>query len=616
MTLALLMLVPAAGNAQKWLKLTSPHFELYTTAGERDGKAALLRFEQVRDFFIKVGMPEPKLTQKVQIVGFDSTKEFEPYRPTENAFAYYQPGFNRDYIVMQNLGADTFPVAVHEYVHLLVRHSGLEVPVWLNEGLAEFYSTLKPWAGKVQVGELIQGHGYTLSRTKFLDLETLTTVDRNSPHYNEKSRTQIFYAQSWALVHMLQLSDFYRPKHGEFFRAITSGTRPAEAFQSIYGKSMEQVLKELNGYLRGDWFKVAYFDTKLERAIENPDIQPADPVQVGLTLANLLNRPDKQDAVGEMLGKLAADHPDNSDVAEAQGYHAWRTKGSYDAAKPFFEKAVKSGSGNARLHYDYAMMLRSSGADGEIQPLLERAVALQPEFPDAHFALAHVHYSAGEYAKVVAQLARMGTVDREDALNVFHLLADAYYRLGERDEAKKAAARAKQYADTPERLAQIEEFIEYLSGDGMPGHTELVQLSGEEYAEYREAGRSTEDPPRREGAAPGDRPRLTRRLSDTPMESEGYSETPRFARMETIAGTLLVLDCLGEPGARLTVMAGRQMVPLLIADPTAVAITGVPGDTFDFVCGPQKPVSVSVEYEATENEELGTLGIVRAIQFR
>src|SRR5260370_7948379 len=26
------------------------------------------------------------------------------------------------------------PAAIHEYMHLLIRHSGLNVPIWLNEG--------------------------------------------------------------------------------------------------------------------------------------------------------------------------------------------------------------------------------------------------------------------------------------------------------------------------------------------------------------------------------------------------------------------------------------------------------------------------------------------------
>ena len=47
--------------------------------------------------------------------------------------------------------------AVHEYTHLLIRHMELKLPVWLNEGIAEVYSTLRPLAGKVAVGNVPEG---------------------------------------------------------------------------------------------------------------------------------------------------------------------------------------------------------------------------------------------------------------------------------------------------------------------------------------------------------------------------------------------------------------------------------------------------------------------------
>jgi hypothetical protein len=48
--LASVLVTPLAAAAEQWLKLTSSHFELYTSAGEKKGREALLYFEQVRDF--------------------------------------------------------------------------------------------------------------------------------------------------------------------------------------------------------------------------------------------------------------------------------------------------------------------------------------------------------------------------------------------------------------------------------------------------------------------------------------------------------------------------------------------------------------------------------------
>src|SRR5438445_1145686 len=129
--------VSPASAAEQWLKLKSSHFELYTTAGEKKGREAILYFEQVRDFFTKANaQSKSSLGAPARIIAFRSEKEYKPFRPNETAAAFYLAGYDRDYIVMQSITSENYPVAVHEFTHLLVKHSGVEVPVWFNEGLA------------------------------------------------------------------------------------------------------------------------------------------------------------------------------------------------------------------------------------------------------------------------------------------------------------------------------------------------------------------------------------------------------------------------------------------------------------------------------------------------
>jgi hypothetical protein len=42
--------------ADQWVKLATPNFELYTTAGEKKGREAILYFEQVRSFFLEAAL--------------------------------------------------------------------------------------------------------------------------------------------------------------------------------------------------------------------------------------------------------------------------------------------------------------------------------------------------------------------------------------------------------------------------------------------------------------------------------------------------------------------------------------------------------------------------------
>src|SRR5215471_11609914 len=132
------------GLAADWSKVGTANFEIYTTAGERDARQTLQLFEQVRAFFMAVKSTSVTTRLPVTIVAFRNPKEYKPYTVSEAAAAYYTGDEQHDYIVMSNLTQEVAPTAIHEYMHLIVRHSGLKMPIWLNEGFADVYSTLKP----------------------------------------------------------------------------------------------------------------------------------------------------------------------------------------------------------------------------------------------------------------------------------------------------------------------------------------------------------------------------------------------------------------------------------------------------------------------------------------
>src|ERR1022692_3634357 len=118
--------------AEEWIKLVTPHFELLTTAGEKKGREAILYFEQVRNFF-EQALPSRHVPDfPVRIVAFRSEKQYHPYRFNEAAFAYYVRTRARDYIVMEDIAPEHYRLAVHEYTHSIIEHSGLKLPVWMN----------------------------------------------------------------------------------------------------------------------------------------------------------------------------------------------------------------------------------------------------------------------------------------------------------------------------------------------------------------------------------------------------------------------------------------------------------------------------------------------------
>src|ERR1017187_9765062 len=172
--------ITAAGaQPDPWLKITSVNFELYTTGGERSGRDLVRHFEQVRSFFVQAFGDRLPDAKPACIIAFRNEKEFEPYRPTEFAAAFFHAGVAHDFIVMSNTSSEHYPVAVHEFTHMMVHEGGREYPPWLTDSRFSIISNLQPLGKKIRVGQDIPGRMMTLQRERWLPLAPLLAVDRN-----------------------------------------------------------------------------------------------------------------------------------------------------------------------------------------------------------------------------------------------------------------------------------------------------------------------------------------------------------------------------------------------------------------------------------------------------
>ena len=129
--IAILLSVAAlqAASHDPWVRIRSTHFELFTTSGEHNGRDLVREFELVRSFFQQAFGLDGANGSRVRIVSFRSDRDYQPYSPTKVADAFFQPGPDHDYIVMKSSSGEVFPVAIHEYTHLLLRQTKMRRPV-------------------------------------------------------------------------------------------------------------------------------------------------------------------------------------------------------------------------------------------------------------------------------------------------------------------------------------------------------------------------------------------------------------------------------------------------------------------------------------------------------
>jgi len=571
-----------ARAAEQWLRLTTPHFEVLTTAGEKKGREGIQYFESVRQFFIDAKFAADTPGKRVRIVAFRGDKEFRPYAPNESAAAFYAGGADNDYIVLSQIGYEYYPVAVHEYTHLLLRHGTANLPVWLNEGLAEVLSTLRPEGKRMIVAEIIRPHVAELYQSRLIDLDTLFAVGPDSKLYNERAHVGLFYSESWALTHMLYTSPEYAPRFGVFWNAVLSGGGVVPALREAYGKSPAEVQKDLLGYIARDRYGSRFAPVQLDKQSETPEVAPLEAWDANLALAEIMSTSQRKAALGQqMLEKLMGEQPTRWEPPALLGDLALR-EGKPNDAIDMFGKAVTLGSTNPETYFRYAMLLwnRGGGNDEKIRSALRKAVDLKPDYTEARLRLGFALMDHSEYKQALEELKQAKGVKKDDAFSFLHAVAYCSYRVGDEKGARAVLEQARKYAVSAADRMALDQLGQALD------HSAEAASSG---------GREVEQAEAQTG------------------EAETVVVAKQWPRME---GTLNMLECNGNR-ARLAIASGGKIVWFLIEDPATVRMThtGTGTAAVDFTCGKQPPKPVTIEYQARDDSETKTAGVVRGIEF-
>jgi len=566
-------MAPPLFSASNWLKVTSPNFEMYTTAGSKDGRRTVEYFEQVRDFFMRVRSQQVTTQLPVTIVAFKNAKEYRPYTMSETAIAYFTGDEQRDYIVMSGVGQEHFPIAVHEYMHLLIRHSGLKLPVWMNEGIAEVYSTLRPLAGQILIGTPPEGRGYALGQHKWIPMDRLVNITHESPEFDEKNRTGLLYSQSWLLTHMLMLAEPYAKQFGQFALEVSSSGSSEAAFQKVYGKGLTQVERDLQAYYRSTSLKGVLYDTKLQK-IEVAEPNAATELETELTLTKLVALLRRRDEAMQRYAALAKTYPDRWEIHEGIGHVYWRA-GDRVKAKESLRRAVELQSPSWKTYWDYA---RLGHGDESVIDALKKALELNPNLSEARMLLGFEYNNAHKYQEAYDTFATIKHVTPDRAVPFFLAKAYCAMQLAKKPEARSAAEMAKKYAKSPAETAKAQEYIDYLD---RPTRTETGEL-----------------------AAPSS--------SITPVPNRS---SPIDPEIQTVRGALQEIECLGKE-ARLMITSGTSKFPLLIRDPDSIRIKNSNASTMNLTCGLQRGVSVVVGVIVKDDAKFKTMGDVVSLEFQ
>ncbi len=563
----------------KWIRINSEHFELISTGGEGSARDLLKYFEQVRGFFVQALGQMKGSEAPVTIVMFNSAKDYDPFKISETAAAFYHSGGERDYIVLGPTGDERHETAVHEFVHLLVRHAGIEFPPWLNEGIADLYSTLKPQGDKIMVGTPVSGRVYQIANENWAPLEAIVSADLRSEYYNDKNKVGSLYSEGWLLTHMLMLSDGYREKFLQFVSALKQeGSKPA--LESVYGRPLSKIEQDMRYYMQQNTIKVAVFPVRFQKNVGPLNAEPLPPFDAKLRLVGLLSGPKQAAQAAKMYAELFAEQPKRPEPHILKGYHVWR-EGRRDEAVSEFRQAVELGGRDPHMLWDYGRLIEEPNPS-ESQKLFGKLLEDAPARLDVRLELARLQIYAHQGALAELTLTAVKKVTPGEAPKFFRLLMLANLEVDKREDAKASAEKVIQYSKDAKEVAEARRVIDYI--DKKITTAPEIQATGDAppRMERHDAGTVAADPP------------------------------PAWP---SVTGQFLELNCNGDKAMIVLEVKGEKR-NFLIDEPNRVTIlNGKPG-AISMTCGKQKPVELRIEYApATADNGPNVSGLVRVLQF-
>lgn len=575
---AFLVLPSLGASHDAWVEVRSPNFVIVCNAGEKQARKSALQFEEIRvvfrqSFKFAGEHPSPVITV-LAVKDEDSMRELMPEYWTKGhthpggLFANHMDLFFAA-VNLEAHGDNAYETFYHEYYHSLTMPYFPNLPLWLAEGLAEFY-------GHTVIDDKFVGMGQAdamllaeLKSESAIPLALLFKTDQSSPYYNEANKTSIFYAESWALTHYLMIGDrgVHRAMLSAYLNALDRGKTQDEAAAAAFG-DLKKLQAALQSYIDNRTFY--YMKSPAPAKISDSELQTrplseaeAEAYRGGF--AAMRNQP--QQATEILEGALRLD-PKVALAYEYLGVVEY-SEGQHEKALESMSKAVALDPKNSFTRYMQAYLktfgLGMMTRDPQVEDDLRQAIAISPQFPPPYGLLAV--YMAAHNEDLPGALAfAQKAVSLEPANSAYQLaLAQVLLRMDKYDDAQLAASRARAWARDPQEKANAASF--------------QAQLQQARQFHAAEAEENTSDDPA-SANSPG-------------------------APLEKAEGVVTDESC--EHGLRIDVQSATGLLHLRRAGGAVTSIDGPTTPGFN-ECTSLKGLHVEVEYRpAAEKSDTGTM---------
>jgi len=474
----LLSIVPiATGQTDSWLEVRTPHFLVVSNGPAPDARLTAHKFEAMRSVFQRV-FPDADLqtASPILVLAVQDKRSFQALEPAEylaagqlDLIGLFSTSSEKNYVLILLDAPGTHPYApiFHEYAHFVFSRLPQWMPLWLSEGIAEFYQNTEILGDKIRLGKGDPGMQVTIERIRLLPLSTLFAVDARSPYYHDQDKGSIFYAESWALTHYLKDKDDAEHTHriADYLDLLQKTPDPITAARQAFGD-----LDQLEAVFRRHALNGEYAVSEISGSTVVDDssfaVRPITQRQADTLRAEFLAHQGRANDARALLQTILHDEPANADAREIMGYIAFREQ-NFDEAQKWCQEAIKLDPNNFIAHYFFAAASIRKGvtdkaSQSAVEESLRAAIRINPSFAPAYDALAIFLTMRGtnldEARQLIDKAVQLGPGVPEIRIDQSQILA----RMNKTKEAIEVLERALKMCHTPEQSAAVEKVLQVL----------------------------------------------------------------------------------------------------------------------------------------------------------
>jgi tetratricopeptide (TPR) repeat protein len=401
--------IAVAQPGSHWLEVKTAHFAVLTNSGERDARHAAVQFERMRAVFhVLVPSATDDPASPIEVLELKDKKSMRLLEPEaylaknqiELAGLFVQTP-DRNYILVREdaEGEHPFDTVYHEYTHYMFRKYYAWMPLWLNEGMAEFFQNTQIQDKDVRIGQPSADDILYLRQNKLIPLATLLTVDHDSPFYHDEQKGSIFYAESWALTHYLMINDKHNNTHlmADYWTALQKNQDSLTAAEHAFG-DLKKLEKELDYYVS----RMSFSELKLLSPVDLTEssiaVRPVPDAEADAIRAGVLMSVQRQKDAEALLSIVLQADPNNALAHETMGSLKFQQR-DLSGAKKWYGEAVQLDSKSYLANYYFGVISLQEGDrnhDDAVEKSLRSSIELNPKFAPAYDALAEFYSSRHE----------------------------------------------------------------------------------------------------------------------------------------------------------------------------------------------------------------------------